>query len=322
MHLTTSPWLLVKSEKWRSLLCNQTERMKMPFFCFAVIFSFSVHAQTKDTTLYSILRLRNGETHTVTITHTKTKTEKGKQPTSTTVRYAALLTVIDSTQDEYTYKWVYQASQGSDPASKAMGGYIDGLTLTYKTDEMGSFKELQNWEALRDFYIKTMMDNLPPDRRDSALLQKTLALFNSKKMVETAFIKEIRLLHTTHGQRFSTQGTKQAVLLPTPLTKDPIPATLTSRVTAVHTDSFVVTSKQTIDKKASLKMLQQMFQKMGLSQVLADKEAQAALASVHMSDESQFTIRRADGLPLKSVYRRTGEAAGVMQVETYSLVVE
>lgn len=296
--------------------------MKMPFFSIALVFSLSTYAQIRDTTLNSILRFRNGETHTVTITHTKTKTEKGKLPTSTTVRYAALLTVIDSTQDEYTFRWVYQSSQGSDPVSKAVGKFIDGLTITYKTDETGSFKELQNWEALRDFYTKTMMDNLPPEHRDSALLQKTFALFNSKEMVETAFIKEIRLLHTTHGQQFSTKGTKKAVLLPTPLTVDPIPATLTSRVTAVHADSFVVTSNQAIDKSASLKMLKQMFQKMGLSQVLADKRAQAALASVQIRDESQFTIRTVDGLPLKTVYKRTGGADGVTQVETYSLIVE
>jgi hypothetical protein len=278
----------------------------------------------RDTTLNSILDLRNGETHTVSITHKKTKTEKGKSPSASTIRYSAILTVIDSTEDEYTFRWVYHFSQEGNPLSPAAGQFIDGLTLTYKTDGMGDFKELQNWEEVRDFYIKVLKESLPPNQQDSAseVLNKTITLFSSKEMVESVFIKEVKLLHSTSGQSYSTKLAKQTLHISTPLTEDPIPAVATSQITAIQPGEFVVTGKQTIDKVASLRMFQQMFKKMGAPDVMADKQAKATLASFQMSDESQFTIRTSNGLPIKAFFKRTGGAEGVVQIETFTLTVE
>ncbi|RYZ62760.1 MAG: hypothetical protein EOO14_01280 [Chitinophagaceae bacterium] len=295
--------------------------------CFLLLTFVAIgQIRFQSKTVQPALHLKKDETHVVSILHSKTKSEKGKQPESSSLRYTAAITVIDSTEDEFTFRWAYQIPKAGSAGAETMAymKLIAALELVYKTDGTGGFKELVNWEKVRDFYLKIVEESIPRKGGDSTnvALEKVKAMFSTKAAVQGAFVKEIQLLHSVYGQRFSTQLEKSATFMSVPIADEPVPAMVTAQVTALTPTQYTIQTSQSIDKTGAAKMFEQMFRKMGVNDEKALEGANAALAGFQMSDKGSYTIHTKTGLPIKAVYTRTGGTADILQLETYELSVK
>lgn len=302
--------------------------MKTPLtICFILLSIFaSAQVAFQHKTVQPALNLKKNESHLVTIVHSKSKTEKGKQPSGGSLEYKALITVVDSTEDEFTIKWVYQTPKDGTTSAEAAAfmKLMAGLELVYTTDGTGGFKELVNWEKVRDFYFQIVEESIPRKAGDSTneSLKKVKTMFSTKAAVQSAFIKEIQLLHSIYGQRYSTQLEKSSTFMNVPIAEEPVPAMVSAQVTELKPTYYTVKTSQVIDKAGASKMFEQMFRKMGLTDEKGMKEAMDSLSTFQMSDEGTYTMSVKTGLPIKAIYKRTSGGAGISQVETYELSVK
>lgn len=126
--------------------------MKTPITVCFLLSTLLLFGQVKfeNKTVQPALKLKKNESYFVSILHSKIKFDKGKQSSGGSLDYKAIITVIDSTEDELTFKWVYQTPKEStaNPEAVALMKLIAGLELVYTTDGTGGFKELVNWEAV------------------------------------------------------------------------------------------------------------------------------------------------------------------------------
>jgi hypothetical protein len=302
--------------------------MRAPFVICLLLSTLITLGQIKfeNKTVQPALNLKRNESHLVSILHSKTKTEEGKQASTASLRYTAMVTVIDSTEDELTFKWVYQLPKPGAANAETMAymKLIAGVELVYTTDGTGGFKELVNWEEVRDFYLQMIDASIPKKTGDSAnaALEKVKVLFSTKAAVQSTFIKEIQLFHAIYGQSYSTRLEKSSAFMSVPIAEQPVPAMVTAQVTELKPTYYTIQTSQSIDQQGASKMFEQMFQKMGLKEEKAMQEANAALTSFQMSDKATYTISTRTGLPIKAVYTRNGGAAGMSQSETYELSVK
>lgn len=90
--------------------------------------------------------------------------------------------------------------------------------VVYRIDEMGTFKEVVNWEELRD-EIRKEMDaikgdfNLIPGMED--VFNQVLDMFSSKEAIEAVAIKDIQQFHAFYGGKYEAHDTlRLQTLLP------------------------------------------------------------------------------------------------------------
>jgi|GEM_PF-2020720 len=302
--------------------------MRTPItICLLLLTLFAVgQVKFQNKTVQPALKVKKDQTFLVSILHSKTKSDSKKPPEGGSIRYEALVTVIDSTEDEFTFRWRYQPSKSAEasPEAQAMMTLIGGLDLIYKTDGTGGFKELVNWEAVRDHYLRIVEASIPKKEGDSTNenLEKVKAMFSTKAVVQSAFIKEIQLLHSLYGQVYSTRLEKSSTFMTLPISEEPVPAMVAAQVTEMKPISYTVKTSQNIDKAGALKVFEQMFRKMGLTDDKQLLEAKNALTSFQMSDTGSYTMSTKTGLPIKAIYKRVGGGAGVAQTEVYELTVK
>lgn len=98
--------------------------------------------------------------------------------------------------------------------------------MIFRTSETGEFKELINWQDVRDSYIKMMEISLPKKMDSTAkiALEQSKAIFNSKEMVESSLIKEIQVFYLPYGNTFTTNEINATTQLPNPFAGEPLPA--------------------------------------------------------------------------------------------------
>lgn len=277
----------------------------------------------KDSTQSCIANWKKGETKIYTVTNTKEKFDNGKPISKSVFNYDAAIQVTDSTYDGYSMEWSYKgtSSKKNDEMANIALAIFKGLKIKYKTNSTGEFKELVNWEEVRDFYIGMMQKSLPKNVDDSTkmLLQKTYDMFSTKEAVEGTLIKDVQLLHSAHGYEYSTKGTTNKTTIPSPFGTDPIPSLVTIRITEIRPSQnyFRLTVNQQIDKEGALKMIRDFIKKMG---VASDKDVEEGLKvfkNFEVTNNSDYSITISSGWISRLFSSKTVVTGSSRQVESY-----
>src|SRR5688572_21152568 len=95
----------------------------------------------------------------LSITRTTKKTETGKSPVINTNTCEAQLKIVDSTKEGYTIEWTYKDAgtvAKKYPELSNITSLFSNLKIIYTTDDVGSFKELVNYEDVRKFLYQSM----------------------------------------------------------------------------------------------------------------------------------------------------------------------
>jgi hypothetical protein len=159
-----------------------------------------------DSTVQVVAYWDKSEKHTYILTWQKLKVTGKDTIITQDIRYKADVSVLDSTANSYTVEWKYRDysfgnTTGKQIEQSGMGSVIQSFQNTparFKTDETGSFKELLNWEEIRDKF-KGSFDFI----RQTLKLPEEFAAFSenglSRSSIEEIAIKDIQLFHMFYG---------------------------------------------------------------------------------------------------------------------------
>jgi len=183
--------------------------MKGYLLLFALFTSLSGISQVlTDTTLGVIAFWQVGDTMTYQFTERVDKLDKGLNSEEVS-SWIVEIVVLDSTDSFYILQWRcanFVLPEEVDPGEKLISTFFERLPVIYRTNELGQFEEILNWETWRDstqaFYTEYMTPfSGIPDSLQQNMVSFMGSLFETQDQVEY-WMKEIRLWHQFFGKRY------------------------------------------------------------------------------------------------------------------------
>jgi hypothetical protein len=295
------------------------------FFCLlSTLISFSQNRFT-DTSATCIAFWKNKASRVYQVKHSKEKFELSTLKTSTEATFEAHLKIIDSTASGFTIEWVYKNFKTAGAPEQLLNSIcaiMENIKIVYKTDEVGTFTELINWEEVRDFSISSYekaLANKPKTSDFIAALNQIKAIFQSKENTEALLIKEIQFFHSPFGMEYNKRGTIVEMELPNVTGGAPIPASLIMKLDEinVHDDLCKISLNQTIDKGKAGAVISDILKKLSPSPLKDEAEMKRQVKELEISDVNQYTYSLSSGWISRIFYERTSNIGSLKQVETY-----
>ena len=291
--------------------------------CFICSFAFA-QVNERDSSFVCNAKWKRGEQKTLLIRRIKRDYERDSVKSTFAFEYEAAITVMDSSKDGYKVQWVFhlpaKLKEANPQLAQSMPVY-EGLKMIFTTTNSGTFKELLNWEEVKDAYVRMAEVSLPPkpDDKQKEVMDKTKEMFNSKEMVEGTLINEIQLYHVLYGASFTTKGHTEQSSVPSPFSADEIPATIESKIAEMSApkDYVNIVTDQKIDMIDAGKIIEGFIRKMGLPEDSVMKMAKDLLAKFEINDHRGYTVTASTGWISKVVYQRTVRSNDMKKTETY-----
>lgn len=191
--------------------------MKSSFcFLFLILFGFQ-YAQAQifeeDSMVKTIAYWDLGESYSYEIVVEDFKIIGQDTLERMTTSYNVDMLVLDSTETSYDVRWTYRdMSYEMDEEDSIMEGLMSkmmeltgGSVVEFRTNEVGAFMEVTNWEQIRDYYLaaldsmKAYFGNNP---NVNELLENMMSIYLSKSSIETTSIKDIHQFLNFHGGEY------------------------------------------------------------------------------------------------------------------------
>lgn len=124
-----------------------------------------------------------------------------------TIKYEVEISIIDSTEKSYTIEWFYRnfSIDTDNLLTQKLASISQDMKVLIKTDELGAFVEVVNWEEVRDFIkagisgMKAAFNNLTAIDK---ILQQVEDTYATKAAIESAAIRDVQQFYTFHGGRY------------------------------------------------------------------------------------------------------------------------
>ncbi|MBP9102224.1 MAG: hypothetical protein KBF82_00040 [Chitinophagaceae bacterium] len=300
--------------------------MKVLLALIFLIISSAIFSQTteEDTSLYCVAKWNKGEEKVLHITRNKDSFESGKTKSTFELSFEAHISILDSSSDGYRIQWVFHLPEEYKKANpgiaEAMPVY-EGLKMTFTTSVFGEFKDLLNWEEVKDAYVAMMYQSIPKPISDSTktILTKSIGMFNSKQMVESALIREIQFYYSQFGSEFSINGITGKSFLQLPFGGEPLLALVTQQITDYNKVQkyFTATYKQETDMKAAGSFFETFFKEMGIPEDSVKYEIEKMLETFELSDINSFQASITTGWITNMSHKRTASTGNMKQVESF-----
>ncbi|MDO5664520.1 MAG: hypothetical protein Q4G63_04575 [Bacteroidia bacterium] len=211
----------------------------------------------EDSTVQVIAYWDLGEKQDYTVIKSKTKVVNGDTISIDSVRYDVELLVVDSTANSYTMQWIYKDvfSDNKNPFVVQTAKTVKGLKILYKTDEMGVFESVMNWEEINEYIQKqydSFRDILKNYPEMVEIVNKTQAIFANKNVLESSGIKEIKQFHNFYGGAFKLDEIVEAQMeTPTPFSEEPMNTDVSVVLNSIDSenDFYVMESRHSIDEE-------------------------------------------------------------------------
>ncbi|WP_111669927.1 hypothetical protein [Algoriphagus litoralis] len=135
----------------------------------------------------------------------------GEDTTDRTItNYLVDILVVDSTETSYKVRWTYRDMKVHfEDVDSLYSGLVNklmslsgGTVVEIQTDELGTFKEVSNWEEIRDYYLvakdsmKVFFGNIP---QVNDVVDGMFNTYTTKSAIESASIKDIHQFLNFHG---------------------------------------------------------------------------------------------------------------------------
>ncbi|GAA0880192.1 hypothetical protein GCM10009119_31620 [Algoriphagus jejuensis] len=127
--------------------------------------------------------------------------------------YTVDMLVIDSTETSYDVRWTYRDMDyelvDENPLLEALMEKLNELTggsvVEFRTDELGAFQEVTNWEEIRDYYMvarESMKEFFGNNPDVNQFLENVMSIYLSKNSIETSSIKDVHQFLNFHGGEY------------------------------------------------------------------------------------------------------------------------
>lgn len=276
-----------------------------------------------DTSVSFIGSWSKGEEKVIEIVRTKVTLRSGSPASTFDFSYEAHISILDSSKDGYTIKWVFHLTdkfKKENPLLAMAMPVYEGLKMIFTTTNFGSFKELINWQEVKDAYVSMMELSLPQNLSDStrAAINKSNELFNSREMAEAALIKEIQLYYAPYGGIFTSQGTKTATSMESPFGGEQLPAITNQQLIQKDTGSFTAIFSQELDSTGINIMMNGMLKKMGIPLDSLKENGKDMLSGFQMIDFNKYKLQKSTGWISELTHERIAMIADTKQSETFN----
>lgn len=160
-----------------------------------------------DSTVQVIGYWNKNEKQSFLVTNERYKVTGTDTSSREAYKYIVDVHIVDSTADSYTIDWFYHDYEftTNNELVKKLSAISEEMTITIVTDGFGMFKEVKNWEEIRD-YISKMTQKLSeqttniPNFKD--IVKQIVDRYQSKESIEAAAIMEIQQFYTFHGGKY------------------------------------------------------------------------------------------------------------------------
>lgn len=190
-------------------------RLVFSFVVFFWGFSPSVQCQIfeNDSSVKTIAYWDLGESYSYEIVLENYKVVGQDTLERITTSYNVDMEILDSTETSYHVRWTYRdMSYEMDEADSILDGLMPklmeltgGSVVEFRTNEVGAFQEVTNWEQIRDYYLaardsmKVYFGNNP---NANEFLENMMSIYLSRSSIETTSIKDIHQFLNFHGGEY------------------------------------------------------------------------------------------------------------------------
>jgi len=302
----------------------------LPFVFTLFVCSVSAQNQFTDTSTTIVTYWKKGETNIFDISNSKEKYQDGKLSSKGGSNYEAHVKILEETDKSYTIQWTYKnitTSKDENPIVASMAKMSEGLQVIYKTDELGAFSELVNWEEMRDYLnrsIDKMLKQFDNNPQVAAVFNQVKGAFQTKEALEQLMIKDIQLYHSPYGAEYNlNEKLSVDMALPNMLGGDPFPAILTIELTELNPskDNCILTTTQSVDKEKGSEIIYAFVNQMATALGKPIPEGEE-LPAFEITDFNQHTCMLSSGLSTKAFHKRVTENNHIRQVETIEITVK
>lgn len=174
-----------------------------------LIFSIQLFGQisVKDSTVQVIGYWSKLEKQSYDVSFEKLKIKNKDTISRELMKYEVDIKVIDSTENSYISEWHYKNFKidTKNELVKKLTSLSEDITVLIKTDELGAFIEVVNWENVRDYLnkvakeLKTELKDVP---NSDKIIDNIIKTYNSKKSIEANAIKDALQFYSFYGVKY------------------------------------------------------------------------------------------------------------------------
>lgn len=173
------------------------------------LFASSTFAQinAKDSTVQIIGFWSKNDKQSFSVSSRKMKIKGADTTLTLNTMYDVDITVVDSTAKNFILRWDYKNMRMSPetPITKALMSINDSVSTLVRTNEMGVFEGVENWQEIAAYVqkmapiLKTQLASTP---NIDKIVDQIIRMFSTKEAIETAVSKEVRQFHNFHGGKY------------------------------------------------------------------------------------------------------------------------
>ncbi len=292
--------------------------MAQIFFCL----SLSAQINRQDSTVQVIGYWDHGETQNYTVSRNIYSISGTDTTVIETSSYQVDIAIFDSTANSYTIEWNYRDYKFS-PENEVYNKVLAAMQNTkvlIRTDELGSFQEVVNWQELHNF-IDIAMEELKKlygnDDKLNNLIDQVKALYSSKESLEAAAINEIRQFYLFHGVKYKLgEHIEYQTKAPNMVGGEPFDAQVTVSLDEIDPeyDNAVFRLWQGIDSEqlteATFQYLVNVSKTMGVKPLV-----RSDIQNLESNTWVSVRMHGGSGWPLYSIETKEVKASGVTRIE-------
>ncbi|MEQ1797254.1 MAG: hypothetical protein ABL872_04835 [Lacibacter sp.] len=234
--------------------------MKQRLLLFLVMLtsiSLSAQISIKDSTVQTIGYWNKNEKQSYTITTDKIKLKGSDTVSKVSITCDVDVTILDSTAKSYTIEWKYKnyRSSSKDKIRNKIDAAPQDLKILIRTNEMGTFEEVINWQEVRDHMMRTsalLGKEFSNDPKFEEIMKEIEKIYTSKENIEAIAINDIQQFYMFHGGKYTKGETAEgSIQVPNVFGGKPFDAEIMIYLEEINQedDNYVLRYEQSVDEQ-------------------------------------------------------------------------
>jgi hypothetical protein len=182
---------------------------KLLVIAIVSLFSTTIFGQIneKDSTVQVVAYWSKLEKQSYNISYEKIKIKSKDTISKELIKYEVDIKVIDSTKNSYIVEWFYKnySIDTDNELVKKLSSVANDMSVIIRTDEMGSFVEVINWEEVKDYLNKvtqTLEKELKYIPNYKKIIASVMNIYTTKQSIEANAIKDAIQFYAFHGVKY------------------------------------------------------------------------------------------------------------------------
>ena len=182
---------------------------KLSIFGIIILFSSTLFGQinVQDSTVQVIGYWSKQETQSYDVSYEKLKIKSKDTISRELIKYEVDIKILDSTENSYTIEWFYKnySIDTDNELVRKLTSIANDISVKIKTDELGAFIEVINWEEIRDYLAKltkTLKNELKDVPNYEKIIANVMSSYSTKESIEANAIKDAIQFYSFHGIKY------------------------------------------------------------------------------------------------------------------------